>query len=153
MADPLREHVRDLLSWSDAHLDFDAAAAAIPPGKRGTAPRGLPYSPWQLLEHLRITQRDILDFCGNDYQPLNWPDDYWPATAEPPGEDAWDASVAAYRADREALLEIAADPRIDLYAAISHGEGQTWLRELLLAADHASYHVGEMVVLRRLLEE
>lgn len=147
-----REHVGELLAWGDAHVDFDAAAAGLAPELRGQRPAGLPYSPWELLEHLRITQHDILDFTRNpDYAELSWPDDYWPPSAEPPSPDAWDRSAAAFTADRAALQAIAADPGIDLFARIPHGQGQTYLRELLLAADHTSYHVGQIVLVRRLL--
>lgn len=148
----LREHLRKLLAWGEAHVDFDRAVAGLAPELRGVRPDGLPYSPWELLEHLRITQEDILDFSRNpEYRELSWPEDYWPATPTPPDDAAWDRSVAAYRADREALQAIAADPATDLFAPIPHGQGQTYLREILLAADHAAYHVGQLVLVRRLL--
>jgi hypothetical protein len=148
----LREQLATLLSWEDAHVGFDAAVAALPPPLRGTAPAGLPYSPWQLVEHLRITQKDILDFCRNpSYQEMAWPKDYWPPTASPPSAAAWDESIQQFRRDRSELEELAADPSIRLEAAIPHGTGQTYLRELLLAADHAAYHIGELIVVRRLL--
>ena len=147
----LREHLAKILSWHDAHADVDTALEGIPPGVRGTAPQGLPYSAWQLLEHLRITQHDILDFCVNpEYRELRWPDDYWPGAA-PPDEAAWNASVAAYRRDREALTRLVRDPTTNLFARVPHGEGQTYLRELLLVADHAAYHAGQLVLVRRLL--
>jgi len=148
----LREHLRKLLAWGDAHVDFDRAAAGLAPELRGVRPEGLPYSPWELLEHLRITQHDILDFSRNpEYAELSWPEDYWPASAEPPDPDAWDRSVAAFHAGREALQAMATDPATDLFARIPHGQGQTCLREILLAADHAAYHVGQLVLVRRLL--
>lgn len=148
----LREHLRKLLAWADAHVDFDRAVAGLAPELRGVRPGGLPYSAWELLEHLRITQEDILDFSRNpQYRELSWPEDYWPATPAPPDDAAWDRSVAAYRADREALQAIAADPATDLFAPIPHGQGQSYLREILLAADHAAYHVGQLVLVRRLL--
>ena len=151
-SDRLRDHVRQLLAWRAAHATFDDAVEGIPPALRGRAPDGLPYTPWQLLEHLRRTQRDLLDFCtAPSYAERTWPDDYWPPTAAPPSDDAWDGSVAAYRADRAALQALAADPAVDLMDAVPNGDGQTYLRELLLAADHAAYHVGELVVVRRLL--
>jgi hypothetical protein len=106
---------------------------------------------WQLLEHVRLAQHDILDFCVNpDYREMRWPDDYWPAPG-PPSEEAWIESLVACRRDRDALIALARDPRIDLFARIPHGDGQTYLRELLLAADHAAYHVGQMVMVRQLL--
>jgi DinB family protein len=148
----LREHLMKLLSWADAHVGFDAAVADLPAGLRGTAPAGLPYSPWQLLEHLRITQHDILDFCRNpEYEEMSWPKDYWPPDALPPSSAAWNASIEQFRRDRSGLEALAGDPAIDLEARIPHGKGQTYLRELLLVADHTAYHVGELIVVRRLL--
>ena len=147
-----REHLARLLRWEEAHASFDKAVAGLPQALRGKAPAGLPYSPWQLVEHIRITQHDILDFCRNPaYQELPWPDDYWPLTAAPPTPAAWDESLRAFREDRAGLQQLARDPSIELTAAIPHGDGQTYLRELLLAADHSAYHVGELIVVRRLL--
>ena len=146
------DHLARLLGWEDAHATFDAAVAGLPDDLRGRAPAGLPYSPWQLVEHLRITQYDILDFCRNPaYEELAWPSDYWPATGAPPSPVAWDESLRRFRQDRAALQQLARDPAIDLAARIPHGTGQTYLRELLLAADHSAYHVGELIVVRRLL--
>lgn len=148
----LRQHLTRLLDWPDAHADFEAVIADVAPSLRGVRPPQLPYSLWQLLEHLRRAQHDILDFCRNpQYKHLNWPDDYWPQAEEPPAPDAWDQSVAAFRADRQALIEFFSDPALDLFAEIPHGDGQTYLREILLAADHNAYHFGEMVAVRRLL--
>ena len=149
---PYRELLARLLAWEDAHVGYDAAVAGIPTGLRGELGPGLPYSPWQLIEHLRITQHDILDFCRNpDYEEREWPKDYWPASAKPPTEAAWNESVAAFRRDREALQKLAADTSIDLTARSPHGSGQTYARELVLVADHASYHVGQLVLVRRAL--
>jgi uncharacterized damage-inducible protein DinB len=148
----LRAQLARALGWDEAHAGFDRVVGGIPPESRGRAPAGLPYSPWQLLEHLRLTQEDILDFCRNPkYRERNWPDDYWPKSAEPPSAETWDRSVSAYRRDRDALAALAQDPSADLYAAIPHGSGQTLLRELLLVLDHTAYHLGEMVVVRRAL--
>jgi hypothetical protein len=148
----LRDHVRRLLDWRDAHADFDAAVKDMPPDRAGERAGGLPYSPWELLEHLRIAQRDILDFCRDpNYAEKKWPDDYWPDDPAPPTPDAWGESVAAFRADLEALKQLAADPAVDLFAKVPHGQGQTYLRELLLVAEHNAYHVGQMIVVRRLL--
>jgi hypothetical protein len=148
----LRELLGRLLAWEDAHVGFDAVVADIPTGLRATQPDGLPYSAWQLLEHLRRTQHDILEFCRNPkYQELDWPADYWPASPAPPSDAAWGESVKAFRQDREALQQLAVDPNVDLTARIPHGSGQTYLREILLAADHTSYHVGQLVLVRRLL--
>ena len=101
---------------------------------------------------MRITQHDILDFCRNaGYTEMTWPDDYWPKSAEPPSERAWDDSIAAFRDDRAALEALAADESIDLFATIPHGDGQTYLRELLLVADHNAYHLGQLVAVRQQL--
>lgn len=148
----LRQHVAKLLAWGDAHADFDKAVKDLAPALRGVRPDGLPHSAWELVEHLRITQLDILDFSRNPaYEEMRWPEDYWPPSPEPPTAEAWDATVAAYRADRDALRAMAEDTNVDLFATIPHGTGQTYLRELLLAADHAAYHVGQIVLVRRLL--
>ncbi len=147
---PLRDHLRRLLDWEDAHVDFDAAVEGIAPQKRGSAPAAIPFSPWQLLEHLRITQQDILDFCRNpEYRERAWPKDYWPSSASPPTASAWDESVARYHEDREGMKRLAADRSIDLFSKIPHGSGQTYLREILLVADHNSYHVGQLILVRR----
>ncbi len=149
--DALRLMLARILSWEDAHVSFDKAVSGLPHNLQGRTPPGLPYSPWQLLEHMRVTQHDILEFCRNPaYEELSWPDDYWPKT-EPSSARAWNKSVSAYREDRDALAELAADPKIDLMAKIPVGTGQTYLREILLVADHTAYHVGELVVIRRAL--
>jgi uncharacterized damage-inducible protein DinB len=149
---PLREQLSKILDWTAAHVSFDAVVRDLPESLRGVQPSGLPYSPWQLLEHLRITQHDILEFCVNpDYTELTWPDDYWPEGPEPASRVAWNTSIEQFIRDRAALQRLSLDPRIDLESRIPHGQGQTYLRELLLAADHAAYHVGELVVVRRLL--
>ena len=148
----LRTQLAAVLAWKEAHVDFDTAVAGIPARARGTRPANLPYSAWQLLEHLRIAQQDILDFCVNPtYKEMKWPDDYWPANPEPPSEAAWEDSVRQYRDDRAAFERMAMDRAVDLFAKIPHGSGQTYLRELLLVAGHGAYHVGELIVLRRLL--
>jgi hypothetical protein len=148
----LRAQLRKLLDWEDAHVSFDSAIDGLPAKLRGVKPDGLPYSIWQLVEHLRLVQFDILDFCRNpDYEECTFPDDYWPETTEPPSAAAWTNSVAALRKDRAALASLAADSQVDLFATIPHGSGQTYLRELVLVADHTAYHVGEIVAIRRLL--
>ena len=148
----LREQLRRLLAWEDAHVGFDRAVADIPADLRGRQPAGVPYSAWQLLEHLRITQHDILDFCRNaDYRELEWPAEYWPSSPAPSSPAKWDESIEQFRRDRQALEDLAMNTAIDLFAKIPHGQGQTYLRELILAADHAAYHIGELIVVRRLL--
>ena len=149
--DGVRELLARLLEWEDAHVGFDTAVANIPVELRGKQPRGA-HSPWQLVEHLRITQHDILDFCRNPaYREMQWPDDYWPASPAPPSSRAWAGSIRQFKEDRKVLQELAADRTLDLQARIPHGSGQTYLRELVLAADHTAYHVGQLVLVRRLL--
>lgn len=147
-----RQHLTRLLSWHDAHADFESAVADLPDSLRGAIPSGLPYSPWQLLEHIRLAQADILAFCTrSDYQEGNWPDDYWPPSPTPPTAEAWDASIAAYRRDLAQLRNMINDQSSDLFAKVPAGNGQTFLREFLLVADHTAYHVGQLVAVRRLL--
>ena len=146
-----RSAVARPLDWGDAHASFDDAVADFPPALRGRRVDGFPHSAWELVEHVRFTQRDILDFCRDaHYAEPRWPDDYWPPDAAPPSDEAWDACLAAYRADRAAMRELA-EGAPDLLAKIPHGSGQTYVREVLLVADHAAYHVGQIVMLRRLL--
>lgn len=148
----VRDLLSRLLSWEDAHAGFEAAVDGIPPALQGTQPAGLPYSPWQLVEHLRITQHDILDFCINpNYVEMAWPGDYWPKTPAPPDGDAWAASVQQFQRERQAMQALAQDRSNDLHAAIPHGSGQTYLREIVLVADHTAYHVGQLILVRRLL--
>ncbi len=146
----LRGQLARLLDWEDAHVGFDAVIDGIPPELRGAQPEGLPYSSWQLLEHMRRTQRDILDFCRDPrYVEPRSMAEYWPASAASPGPEAWDESVAAFRADREAIRKIAREG--DLFSAVPRGAGQTFLREVVLVADHNAYTLGQLVVVRRLL--
>ena len=147
----LRAQLRRILDWEDAHASFDRAAAGLPARLRGVTPDGWAHSAWQLLEHLRICQQDILDFCRNPKYVEMAMEDYWPPSAKPPSPKAWSASVAAIRRDLAALKRLAVDRRLDLFARIPHGSGQTYLRELLLVADHNAYHVGQLVALRRAL--
>jgi uncharacterized damage-inducible protein DinB len=148
----LRAHLLRLLDWEDAHAGFDQAIAGLPARLRGVTPSGGAHSAWQLLEHIRIAQHDILDFCVNPkYVELASMADLWPASAKPPSAKAWSASVAAVRRDRAAMKKLAGDRKVDLFARIPHGSGQTYLREILLVADHGAYHVGQLVALRRAL--
>src|SRR5690349_16763808 len=142
-ADPLRDQLVRLLDWEEAHVGFDKVVDGLPPGKRGARAPGFEHSPWQLLEHMRIAQSDILDFCVNDeyVHERAWPDDYWPASPQPPDDDAWTRSVAAFKKDREELKSIARKQR-DLFALVPTGKGhQTYLRAILLLADHNAYHL------------
>jgi uncharacterized damage-inducible protein DinB len=148
----LRDHLLYLLRGGGAHLSFDAAVADLPAELRGVKPAGLPHSPWRLLEHLRICQWDILEFSRNPkHVSPPFPEGYWPKGDGPPDAAAWDRSVEAFRADLRAMQDLVADPATELFARIPHGEGQTILREALLVADHNAYHLGQLVVVRRLL--
>jgi len=136
-----------------AHLSLDEAVSGFPVELRGKKPNGAPHTAWQLLEHLRIAQWDMLDFSRNpEYKELKWPEDYWPETEAPPDETAWDRSVAQFGEDMRAMQELISDPALDLMARIPHGSGQTLLREALQVADHNSYHLGQLVYLRKTLE-
>ena len=149
--DALREQLRRLLDWEDAHVGFDVAVLGVPKPARGKIPGGSAHSLWQLLEHMRICQLDILDFCRNPNYVERTKEDYWPPSAVPPSEEAWSASIAAFRRDREELKRMAENRSLDLFARIPHGSGQTYLRELVLVADHNAYHLGQFVALRRRL--
>jgi len=147
-----RSIVASALAWKEAHAGLDAAAAELDPALRGIRPPGLPHSAWELLDHIRRTQHDLLEFMTAErYDEPKWPDDYWPPTPEPPSDSAWDEALAAIRADRESLARLARDEGRDLTAPIPHGTGQTYLRELVLVIDHTAYHVGQLVLVRRLL--
>ena len=141
-----------LLSGKGAHADFDAAIKNLPVALRGKRPKGAQHSPWELLEHMRIAQWDILEFSrdGKHVSP-KWPEGYWPPKPAPPNDQAWSKSVKAFRADLQSMIDLVSDEATDLYAKIPHGDGQTILREALLVADHNSYHLGAMIVVRRLL--
>ena len=140
------------LGWREARVGFETAVADLPPALRGRRPGGYPHSPWELLEHVRLAQADLVAFMEDpSYVAPPWPEGYWPPSPAPPSGDAWDASVAAVLADRERLQAIAQRPTLELGARIPWGDGQTYLRTLLVALDHASYHVGQLVAVRRLL--
>ena len=152
--EPLRAHLLELLRGGHAHLTFDDAVRDLPPDLRGKAPRGSPYTAWQLVEHMRIAQDDILRFSRNQdgkYEPLEWPDGYWPKAKGPSDDAEWEASLAAFRADQKAMEALVSDPAQDLFAPFPWGDGQTLLREAMLVADHTSYHAGQLVLLRRIL--
>jgi len=149
---PLREHVLYLLKGEGAHATFDEVVKDLPAKLRGAKPAGQPHTPWRLLEHMRIAQWDILDFSRNPkYKSVEWPQAYWPKDDAPPSAAAWDKSVRSFHADLKAMLDLVKDPKTDLYARIPWGDGQTLLREALLLADHNAYHLGELLMLRRLL--
>jgi hypothetical protein len=150
----LRKQLLALLNGGQAHVDFESAVKDFPAELRGTIPAGLSHSAWQILEHLRIAQRDILNFSSpptGGYHAMQWPDDYWPKSPTPPSASAWDHSIAAIRADRKLFEDLLEKPGADLYKPFRWGDGQNLLREALLIADHNAYHLGELVLLRRLL--
>jgi hypothetical protein len=148
----LRQHLLELLNGGHAHADFDTAVRNLPLALRSKRPKGAEHSPWEILEHLRIAQGDILEFSRDpDHQSPDWPGGYWPATPAPPDEKSWDKSVRAFRRDLKAMGDLVKNPATDLFARIPHGNGQTVLREVLLVADHNAYHLGELVLVRRLL--
>jgi hypothetical protein len=146
----LRQHVVELLTGGHAHVTFDAAIEGLPADVRNAKPGGLPHSPWRLLEHLRIAQWDILEFSRNErHVSPAWPEGYWPT--DEATDASWDRSVGQFREDLDAMRALVTDPASDLFARIPWGDGQTLLREALLVADHNAYHLGEIVVVRRLL--
>jgi hypothetical protein len=148
----LREHVLYLLKGGGAHLNFEQAIVDLPEDLRGAKVEGVPHTPWRLLEHMRICQWDILEFSRNaKHVSPEFPDGYWPKGDAPPDSGSWDRSVAAFRADLQAMIDLVNDPKTDLYARIPHGDGQTILREALLVADHNAHHLGQLVFLRRCL--
>ena len=148
----LRDHLQKLLDGGQAHVDFEHAVADFPADHRGVRVPKLDHTAWQLVEHLRIAQGDILQFSIDPgHVSPAWPSGYWPAEDAPPDPSAWDRSLDAFRADLRAMKDLIADPARDLFAPIPHGQGQTLLREALLVADHNSYHLGQLLIVRRLL--
>jgi uncharacterized damage-inducible protein DinB len=151
--DALRTHLVRVLDWEEAHAGLDAAVEGIPADKRGAHAPGFEHSPWQLLEHMRLAQKDLLAFCLSPryVHTLKWPDDYWPSPA-PERAEAWANSVADFKADREKLKQLATDTTVDLFATVPTGKGdQTYLRSILLVVDHNAYHLGQLVAVRRAL--
>ena len=148
----LREHLVYLLKGGGAHIHFMDSLEGFPAGKRGTFAQGLAHTAWQLLEHTRLAQWDILEFSRNPkHVSPEFPDGYWPKTPIPPSNEAWEKSVATFQDDLEKMIRLVENPRTDLFARIPHGQRQTILREALLLADHNSYHLGQLVDLRRAL--
>ena len=145
--------VASSLDWEQGHLNLDGALKDLPANLRGRRPAGLPHSPWDLVEHIRIAQHDLLDFCRNpDYHhDLKWPDDYWPPARDTISDESWESSLAEIRRERDEFKTFTIEPGRNLTAKIPHGTGQTYLRTILVAVDHAAYHMGELVAVRRLL--
>ncbi len=152
----LRAQLLALLAGGQAHADFEKVVDGMPNEMRGERPEHVPYSAWQLLEHLRITQRDILEFStnreGKGYKELEWPAEYWPKESAPATDAAWDQTVADIRRDQKAFEALLTAEDADLVMPFPWGDGQNLLREALLLADHVAYHLGELVLLRRLLK-
>jgi uncharacterized damage-inducible protein DinB len=149
----LREQLVRVLDWEEAHVGLDAALKDLPADMRGERAKGFEHSVWELLEHLRIAQEDILDFCVNPkyVHTMKWPDDYWPRHPAPPNAAAWDESIASFKREREKLKALARETK-DLYAPVPTGKAnQTYLRALLLLVDHNTYHLGQIVAVRRAL--
>jgi hypothetical protein len=152
MDDPVREQIIKLLQGGQAHLTLDDVLKNFPPRLRGLKPAGAPHSAWQLLEHLRIAQWDILEFSrsGKHVSP-KWPEGYWPSSDRPPIDAAWKKCISAIKRDCRAMQKLVENPRTDLYSKIPHGTGQNILREALLIADHNAYHIGQLLLVRQLL--
>ncbi len=148
-----RTIVASSLDWEQAHLKLENSVKDLPVNLRAQRPPGLPHSPWDLLEHIRIAQHDLLEFCRNpDYEhAMKWPDNYWPAAAGEISDSSWEKTLDEIRRDRDAFKQFTTDPSRDLTAKIPKGTGQTYLRTVLVAIDHAAYHTGELVAVRRLL--
>ncbi len=148
----VRDHLFDLLKSRQTHVNIEAILADFPKELQGKRPKEIPYSGWELLEHLRIAQWDILEFSrDSQHMSPQFPEGYWPESPEPPDESAWENSLDSFQKDLQAMADLVTDSTTDLYAPIPHGTGQTILREALLVADHNSYHLGQLVLLRRLL--
>jgi hypothetical protein len=148
----LREQLVKLLTDSEAHANFETAVKGMPAKLQGKRPPNSAHSAWEILEHLRIAQWDILEFARYPkHTSPDFPSGYWPKSPEPPDEKAWDKSVEAFRADRKTLCDLITSESTDLFAKIPHGDGQTILRQALLTVDHNAYHIGELIQLRRIL--
>lgn len=152
MTQTWKEIVASSLDWEQAHVSLDSALANLPEELRGKRPDGLPHSIWELLEHIRITQRDLLEFCTkDDYKDPTWPDDYWSKSMAPKNDAEWKACLRAIHADCAEFAKFTVETDKDLTAAIPHGTGQTYLRTVLVAVDHTSHHLGQIITTRRLL--
>ena len=149
-SDAFRKELLAHLTEDNAHAGFDATLKNFPPDLRGVHPNGLPHSAWQLLEHLRIAQWDIIEYALNPkHKSPDFPDGYWPKSSEPPDDKAWEKSIASFRADRRKLA--AALQKADLLAPIPHANQQSLASKAVLVIDHDAYHLGQIILLRRLL--
>lgn len=163
----VRQHLVRFLTEPQAHVTLSEAVDGFPIDQAGVRPAGCPHSAWELLEHIRITQDDILRFSGGmdavprltgsrelpkGYTPLSWPDDYWPESQAPSEISEWNRSVAAIESDTAAFIRMIEDPERDLFTPFPWGEGQTLLREAMLIGDHSAYHVGQLMLVRRIIE-
>ncbi len=152
--DKLRKELVFQLKGGNAHVKFDDVLKSFPEELRGKVPKGMPYSAWQLLEHIRLAQDDILRFCKNtdgSYKLPKWPDDYWPKDPKPASTQAWNKSAKSYHADLDEFVVLISNPKSELFEAFSWGDGQTLFHEAMLLVDHAAYHLGEIVAVRRIL--
>ena len=148
----LRKTLADAMRGHESHIDFESAVKDFPPELRGRKPSGAPHTGWQLLEHMRLAQRDILDFSrASKHVSPKWPEGYWPATEAPPDAQAWDRSVRNFQNDAREMDKLVRDLKQDLFEPFEHGDGQTLLREALLIATHNSYHLGQLVFLKKML--
>ena len=149
----VREQLLALLRGGQAYMPFDQAVANFPPEHINDFPPHVPYTPWQLLEHLRIAQWDILEFIRNpDHESPPWPEGYWPPREASADSGMWTQTIAAFQADLQTLQAIVADPATDLYASLPHAPSYTIVREILVVADHNAYHIGEFAILRQVME-
>lgn len=148
----VREQLLALLRGGNAHLSFDQAVADFPMDQINTEPPNVPYTPWHLLEHLRLAQWDILEFIRNpDHISPSWPEGYWPTRDERADEIRWQKTIGYFQTDLKALQDLVADQQTDLYAELPHAPGYNILREILVVADHNAYHIGEFAILRQVM--
>lgn len=148
----LREYLLKLLEGGQAHIEFERAVDGIPFDHLGKRPGGVPYSLWQQVEHLRIAQRDILEFSRDpDYESPDWPDGYWPDWPAPESQQQWETTLEAFYADHREMVALVADSGRDLLDPFPWGDGQTLFRQAVLIVDHNAYHIGQIVVIRKLL--
>lgn len=148
----IRQQLLEFLTGENAHASVESAVKDFPSALYTEKPEGAPHNAWQLLEHIRITLHDLLEFCTNPkYQALKWPEEYWPKKTAPASAQAWNASVKSLKTDLHAFEKLIESPAVDLYAKIPWGDDQPILREILLAIDHTSYHTGQLLMLRKQL--